>query len=367
MGENHSDDIFGRALKLSLFGASHAKEIGMRLSGIPANLTINMIEIQNDLNRRRPGRNTISTPRKEQDLFTSLSGFKTDITTGEPIVITIQNEDVKSTDYSPFKIIPRPSHVDYPAVLRYGKTVDLRGSGRFSGRMTAPLVAAGSIAKQILLKQSIQIGAYTSQIGTVIDKGTYSVSQILSSIEKNPVRTIQTDVAASMQTVIETVRDEQDSIGGVISVQVEGFPPGLGDPWFNSLESNIASAMMAIPGTRGVEFGTGFQAASMRGSAHNDPYILRDGKISTKSNHCGGIVGGISLGTPIIFRVAVKPTASIGKQQKTLNMQTKEISDLVIKGRHDPCIVPRLVVVLEAMTAIVLLDQLICSGMELKN
>ncbi len=367
MEENQSNDTFGKSLRFSLFGASHAKEIGMRLSGIPANLIINMTEIQNDLNRRRPGRNSISTQRKEQDLFQSLSGFKNDTTTGDPIIITIQNEDVKSTDYSPFKTIPRPSHVDYPAMLRYGKSVDLRGSGRFSGRMTAPLVAAGSIAKQILRNQNIYIGAYTSQIGTVIDEQTYSVNQIQSSIEKNPVRTIQTEVAASMQKIVEAVRDEQDSIGGVITIQVEGFPPGLGDPWFNSLESNIASAMMAIPGTRGVEFGTGFQAASMKGSDHNDPYILHDGKISTKTNHCGGIVGGISLGTPIVFRVAVKPTASIGKQQKTLNMQTKELSELVIKGRHDPCIVPRLVVVLEAMTAIILLDQLLVSGVNLRD
>lgn len=367
MEEYQTDDTFGRSLQLSLFGASHAKEIGMHLSGIPADLIINMTEIQNDLNRRRPGRNSISTPRKEPDLFTSLSGFKNDTTTGDPIVITIQNKDVKSTDYSPFKIIPRPSHVDYPAVLRYGEAVDLRGSGRFSGRMTAPLVAAGSIAKQILRKQHIHIGAYTSQIGSIIDKQTYTVDQIQSSIEENPIRTIQAEVATSMQKAIETVRDEADSIGGVVSIQVEGFPPGLGDPWFNSLESNIASAMMAIPGTRGVEFGTGFQAASMKGSDHNDPYILHDGKISTKTNHCGGIVGGISLGTPIVFRVAVKPTASIGKQQKTLNMQTKELSELVIKGRHDPCIVPRLVVVLEAMTAIILLDQLLVSGVNLRD
>jgi len=249
-------------------------------------------------------------------------------------------------------------------VLRYGKDVDLRGSGRFSGRMTAPLVAAGSIAKQLLHKKQIQIGAYTSQIGTVIDNQSYSIEQIHSSIEKNPVRTVQTDIAASMQSVIETVRDEQDSIGGVISIQVEGFPPGMGDPWFNSLESSIASAMMAIPGTRGVEFGTGFQAATMKGSVHNDPYIMQNGKISTKTNHCGGIVGGISLGTPIVFKVAVKPTASIGKSQLTLNIQTNEQSDLVIKGRHDPCIVPRLVVVLEAMTAIVLLDQLLCASIQ---
>lgn len=349
-------DTFGRSLKISLFGGSHTEEIGVVVDGLPKDVEIDLETIQKELNRRRPGQNALVTARNEPDQFTITSGLQKGVTTGESLKIIIPNLDTKSKDYSVFKTLPRPSHVDYPAQLRYGKDVDLRGSGRFSGRMTAPLVAAGAIAQQILRDQNVQIGAYASQIGKIRDSQEYSVDLIKNGVETNLVRTVDKEIAQKMEEVIQRVKSEADSIGGVVTLRIEGFPAGVGDPWFHSLESDLAAAMMAIPGIRGIEFGTGFQAAEMQGSEHNDPFLLHEGKVSTKTNHCGGIIGGISIGTPIIFRVAVKPTASIGKIQHTLNFDTKKMDSLQIAGRHDPCIVPRVVVVLEAMTALVLLD-----------
>ena len=353
-----NQDTFGRSLQITLFGGSHTPEIGVRIKGLPSQISIDKEHIQNELNRRRPGQNKLTTARKEADLFQITSGLHLGKTTGDPLIITIPNQDTKSKDYSIFKAIPRPSHVDYPARLRYGDDVDLRGSGRFSGRMTAPLVAAGAIAQQILHQQQIEIVAYASQIGNIRDLNEYDISTIRQEVDSNLVRTVDSKLAQKMVSLIQDVKSDNDSIGGVVSVRVEGFPAGMGDPWFHSLESDIAAAIMAIPGIRGIEFGTGFAAAKMRGSEHNDPFELQNGKISTKTNHCGGIIGGISIGTPITFRVAVKPTASIGKIQHSLNLETQSEVPLEIAGRHDPCIVPRIVVVLDAMVALVLLDAL---------
>ncbi|UYP45820.1 Chorismate synthase [Candidatus Lokiarchaeum ossiferum] len=352
------NDTFGRTLQINLFGGSHTSEIGIEIRGLPSQLSIDKERIQHELNRRRPGQNNITTGRKEADLFQITSGLHLGKTTGEPLTITIPNIDTKSKDYSQFKTIPRPSHVDYPARLRYGDTIDLRGSGRFSGRMTAPLVAAGAIARQILHQQQIEIAAYASQIGNIHDPTEYTVSSIRQNVDSNLIRTVDAEFAHQMENLVKTVQKEKDSIGGVVSVRIEGFPAGLGDPWFHSLESDIAAAIMSIPGVRGIEFGTGFAAASMRGSDHNDPFVWQNGKITTKTNHCGGIIGGISIGTPITFQVAVKPTASIGKIQHTLNLETQSEVPLEIIGRHDPCIVPRIVVVLEAIVGLVLLDVL---------
>ena len=353
-----SRDTFGRSLKITLFGGSHTPEIGVKIEGLPSHIPVNKESIQHELNRRRPGQSTLTTARKEADLFQITSGLHLGKTTGDPLIITIPNQDAKSKDYSIFKAIPRPSHVDYPARLRYGDDVDLRGSGRFSGRMTAPLVAAGAIAQQILHNQQIEIVAYASQIGNIRDLTEYDVSTIRQKVDSNLVRAIDSKLAQRMESLVQDVKSDNDSIGGVVSVRIEGFPAGVGDPWFHSLESDIAAAIMAIPGIRGIEFGTGFAAAEMRGSEHNDPFELHDGKILTKTNHCGGIIGGISLGSTITFRAAVKPTASIGKIQHTLNLETQSEVPLEIKGRHDPCIVPRIVVVLEAITALVLLDEI---------
>ncbi len=352
-------DIFGRSLKIAHYGASHSKQISAKVFGFPKGIKVDSEKIQNELERRRPGRTSINTPRNEKDLFEFTSGVKDGVTTGELLEITIPNTDTRSKDYSIFKKIPRPSQVDYPALLRYGKFFDLRGSGRFSGRMTAPLVAIGAIAKDILKKRNIIIGAYTSQIGSIADEDDYPVSVIQDQVDSNIIRGINKNKVTKMLKLVNQVKDDNDSIGGIITVKIEGFPKGIGNPWFHSLEGEIAKAMLSIPATRGIEFGAGFKAAKMRGSSHNDTYIWKNNNIDTKSNNCGGIIGGISIGTPIIFRVAIKPTASIGKIQHTLNITTNKIEDLKIEGRHDPCIVPRAVVVLEAMTAILLLDELL--------
>ena len=354
-------DIFGRIFQIELFGGSHSDEIGVIIKGVPENIKLDFNFIQNELNRRRPGQNDLMSKRVEPDKFYFTEGVKNEMTTGENIRIFIPNIDVRSQDYLQFEDVYRPSHVDYPARLRYGSEIDLKGGGRFSGRLTAPLVASGAIAKIILKKQGVKIAGYTSQIGSIKDENHYSIQQIQENVETNAVRGINSELTKRMINLIEDVIKQEDSIGGVITVQIENYPSGIGNPWFHSLESDLAAAIFSIPSTRGIEFGTGFKAATMLGSEHNDPYILKNGKISTKTNHCGGIIGGISIGTPIFFRVPIKPTASIGKIQKTLNFKTKKLTDLKIEGRHDPCIVPRVLVAIEAITAIVLVDHWLIS------
>ena len=354
-------DIFGRFFQIELFGESHSEEIGVIIKGVPENIKLDFNFIQNELNRRRPAQNNLTSQRNEPDIFHITEGVKNEITTGEKIRIAIPNIDIRSQDYSQFEDIYRPSHVDYPARLRYGSEINLMGSGRFSGRLTAPIVAAGAIAKIILKQQGIKIAGYTSQIGSIRDENHYSVKQIKEKVETNNVRGIDSVLTKDMIALIENVIKQEDSVGGVVTIQIENYPPGLGDPWFHSLESDLAAAVLSIPSTRGIEFGVGFKAATMLGSEHNDPYILKNGKISTKTNHCGGIIGGISIGTPIVFRVPIKPTASIGKNQKTLNFKTKKMTVLKIKGRHDPCIVPRVLIAIEAITAIVLVDHFLLS------
>ncbi len=354
-------DIFGRFFQIELFGESHSEEIGVIIKGVPKNIKLDLIFIQNELNRRRPAQNNLTSQRNEPDKFHFTDGVKNGITTGENIRILIPNIDVRSEYYSQFEDIYRPSHVDYPARLRYGTEINLNGAGRFSGRLTAPIVAAGAIAKIILKQQGVNIAGYTSQIGSIKDENLYSIKQIQERVETNAVRGIDLELTKDMIDLIENIIKQEDSIGGVVTIQIENYPPGVGDPWFHSIESDLASAILSIPSTRGIEFGTGFKAATMVGSEHNDPYILKNDKITTKTNHCGGIIGGISIGTPIIFRVPIKPTASIGKIQKTLNFRTKKMTELKIKGRHDPCIVPRVLIALEAITAIVLVDHLLIS------
>ncbi len=355
---------FGRKLVITIFGESHGKGIGVTIDGIPSDLEINKELIQKDLNRRRPGQSKISTPRDEKDEFQIISGVQNNKTTGAPLTLFIENTNVRSKDYSLFRKIHRPSQIDYPALLRYGENVDLRGSGIFSGRLTAPIVMAGGIAKQILAKYNVQIGACVKQVGNIRDLGEYTVDEMQELTEKNIVRAVNPEVAKEMIDLIDSVRDEEDSIGGIVEVRVENYPKGIGDPWFQSLESMISWGITSIPAVRGIEFGTGFAAAEMKGSEHNDPYIINPitQKVETSTNNCGGIIGGISIGTPIVFRVAIKPTASIGKPQKTLDFETQEMTELKIEGRHDPCIVPRALVGIEAMTAIVLLDALFNSN-----
>ncbi len=358
----------GTLFSVQAFGESHGFEIGCIVRGFPSEKKLNLAKIRKLLHARSPGHHSLTSSRMEKDEFQITNGLdgrggeNEGITTGSPLRFIIKNQDVNPEPYQPFTSIPRPSHVDYPATLRFGDTLNLSGSGIFSGRLTAPFVIGGALALQLLVEKNIRIKAFVSQIGSIRDPSIYTCEEItsrnFSSLIDNPDRSI----AQQMEQEISKVKGESDSIGGQISVVIEDFPAGYGDPWFHSLESRLASAIMGIPGIRGIEFGTGFRAAGMRGSKHNDPFVLDHGQISTQSNHCGGIIGGISLGTPIRFQIAVKPTASIGKIQSTLNLDTENMEDLRISGRHDPCIVPRVVPVVESIAAIVLLDAILERG-----
>ncbi|MFX1444867.1 MAG: chorismate synthase [Promethearchaeota archaeon] len=359
------DNTFGTRFKITSFGESHGKVIGVIVDGCPAGLEFDLDFIQNELNKRRPGQSHLTTSRSESDKAMVLSGIFNRKTTGAPICLIVENEDVDSSKYEKFKEVLRPSQVDYTALNKYGGFADYRGSGRFSGRITAGFVMAGAIAKQVLAEYDISIFAYTKSIGKIVDEEEYLVEDIRKIIdlrEKSPIRALNSKKSKLMEQEIEEVKNQKDSIGGTIKCIVNNFPEGVGGPIFNSLESNISKAIFSIPAIKGIEFGAGFQAAKMKGSEHNDPWLIKDGKIQTTKNDSGGIIGGISTGMPIEFCVAVKPTATIGIPQKTVNIEKMEDTEIEITGRHDPCIVPRAIVVVEAMTAIVLLDFLLIEG-----
>ncbi len=359
------DNTLGTRFKITSFGESHGNLIGIIVDGVPSGLDLDLDFIQNELNRRKPGQSKLTTTRSETDILELLSGVFNNKTTGAPICLIIRNTDIDSSKYEEFKDILRPSQVDYSALKKFGEFADYRGSGRFSGRITAGFVMAGAIAKQILKRYNIIIFAYTKSIGNIIDKDTYQIDNLQKFMdlrEKSLVRALHSEKASLMEQLIEDVKSQNDSIGGTIKCIVKNFPEGIGGPVFNSLESNISKAIFSIPAIKGIEFGAGFKAATMKGSEHNDPWIIKNGKIQTVKNDSGGIIGGISTGMPIEFAVAVKPTATIGVPQKTVNIKTMKETEIKITGRHDPCIVPRAVVVVEAITAIVLLDYLLLEG-----
>jgi len=359
------DNTLGTRFKITSFGESHGNLIGIIVDGVPSGLDLDLDFIQNELNRRKPGQSKLTTTRSETDILELLSGVFNNKTTGAPICLIIRNTDIDSSKYEKFKDILRPSQVDYSSLKKFGEFADYRGSGRFSGRITAGFVMAGAIAKQILKRYNIIIFAYTKSIGNIIDKDTYQIDNLQKIIDlrdKSLVRALHSEKASLMEQLIEDIKSQKDSIGGTIKCIVKNFPEGIGGPVFNSLESNISKAIFSIPAIKGIEFGAGFRAATMKGSEHNDPWIIKSGKIQTVKNDSGGIIGGISTGMPIEFAVAVKPTATIGVPQKTVNIKTMKETEIKIAGRHDPCIVPRAVIVVEAITAIVLLDYLLLEG-----
>jgi chorismate synthase len=350
---------FGTRIVISTFGESHGAVIGVLIDNFPAGFPIDLEHIQQELNRRRPGQSALSTPRTEEDRVELVAGVSGGLTTGAPIALQIRNRDTDSSKYDRFKVTPRPSHADYGALQRYGEAVDLRGSGRFSGRNTAAFVMAGALAAQVLKALGVQVAAHTSQIGSTVDEGKYKIAEIREAVEEGPVRCVSASLSLAMVDEITRTKEARDSVGGTITCVVEGLPAGVGNPMFHSLESDLAAAMFSIPAVKAIEFGAGFEAAHMRGSQHNDPWTIDEqGHVGTSSNHAGGIVGGISTGMPIRFRVAIKPTASIGIPQQTVNLLEGTTETLQVEGRHDPCIVPRAVPVVEAMTALVLLDHL---------
>jgi chorismate synthase len=351
---------FGEYYHITAFGESHGKVIGVVIDGCPSGLEISLQDIQQELNRRRPGTTDIVSGRFEEDSVEILSGIKTERTTGAPITMIIKNLNYDSKNYEKNKITPRPSHADYPAQVRYGKWVDMDGGGRFSGRITASFVMAGAIAKKLLALYGIKIAAYARSIGDILDNKDYTISEIRNN--PNTTGMIDKDCSTEAKALILQVKSEMDSVGGTVTCITEKIPPGIGDMVFGSLETKLSGAMFAIPGISGIEFGAGFSASALRGSQNNDPYTVSDGKIITKTNNSGGIIGGLSSGMPIVFTCAVKPTPTIGKTQNTVDIESLENVSVRFEGNHDPCIVPRVIPVIEALTAIVLTDVLIGNG-----
>ena len=344
---------FGKVFKISTFGESHGKAIGVIIDGCPAGININEEIIQKDLERRKPGQSKITTQRKEEDKVQVLSGLFNGKSTGAPISLLINNKDQKSSDYNHISTSFRPSHADYTYHKKYG-TRDYRGGGRSSARETANWVAAGSIAKQILSETKIKISAYVSQVGSLKLKKNYKLLD-LNKIENNIVRCPDIEYSKKFIEIIDDARKNLDTIGGVITCVIEGCPVGIGEPIFGKLHAELGKAMLSINAVKGFEYGSGFKGVEMFGSEHNDEFEVKKNKIFTKSNYSGGIQGGISNGQDIYFNVAFKPVSTIMKDQKSINDKNKKIT-IKGKGRHDPCVVPRAVPIVESMAANVLVD-----------
>ncbi len=349
-------NTFGSSFRISTFGESHGKAIGVILDGCPAGLTIDEDFIQQELDRRRPGQSNIVTQRKESDTVQVLSGVFEGKATGTPIAMVIFNADARSKDYSHIADKFRPSHADFTYTVKYGLR-DYRGGGRSSARETAARVAAGAIAKQFLNTQGIKVQAYVSQVGHLATDKSYQELDLLQT-ESTPVRCPDLELATQMIDYIKEVRKAGDTIGGVVSAVVQGCPVGIGDPAFDKLHADLAKAMLSINACKGFEYGSGFNGVAMRGSEHNDLFYEEDGQIKTQTNHSGGIQGGISNGMDIYFRTAFKPVATIVSEQDSVNEQGEAVT-VVGKGRHDPCVVPRAVPIVESMTALVLADHLL--------
>jgi chorismate synthase len=354
---------FGRHLHITIFGQSHAKAIGVVMDGLPAGEMIDFSAVESFMSRRAPGKNVLTTERNEPDLPVILSGICNDRTCGAPVCMMIENQDPRPKDYVAIQDIPRPMHADYPAYIKSGGYNDIRGGGPYSGRMTAPLCLAGAVCLQLLANRGIKIAAHIASVADVqdqlFDPVAVDASQMDSLLSRNfPV--LNEKAGEEMRERIQAAKLDQDSVGGVIEAAAIGFPAGYGDPMFDGLENRLAQVLFGIPAVKGLEFGAGFSSTKMRGSEHNDPfYFSETGEIRTRTNHHGGILGGISTGMPIILRVAFKPTPSIGKEQDSVSFSRKENVKLTIQGRHDPCVVLRAVPVVEAAIAVVLLDYLL--------
>lgn len=346
-------NTFGQVFRITTFGESHGKAIGVIIDGCPAGVEVDEAFLQQELDRRRPGQSRIVTQRKEQDQAQILSGTFEGFTTGTPISLIIYNADARSKDYSHIADKYRPSHADYTYDAKYGRR-DYRGGGRSSARETAARVAAGAFAKMLLRSVGITLQGYVSQVGHLALQKSYPQLDIAKA-EQNPVRCPDPEMAATMEAHIKDVRKAGDTIGGIVSCLITGVPAGLGEPAFDKLHADLAKAMLSINACKGFEYGSGFAGVQMRGSEHNDVFFQDDQGIQTRTNHSGGIQGGISNGMDIYFRVAFKPVATIVPEQESIN-QDGEMVTVVGKGRHDPCVVPRAVPIVEAMAAIVLAD-----------
>lgn len=348
---------FGNALKITIFGQSHAPAIGVCMEGFPAGFTPDFDELNAFLARRAPGQGAYTTARREPDRPEFLAGLVRGHTCGAPVTAIIRNTDTRSGDYAAFTDVPRPSHADYPAQVKWQGAQDSAGGGHFSGRLTAPLCIAGGLCLQYLHARGIEITAHIERIGAAQDRRFTPTQPETLAKAKLPV--LDPDSAETMLAQIAAAKAEGDSVGGCIECAVTGLPAGLGSPMFGGMENRLAQILFGIPAVKGVEFGSGFACAGMRGSEHNDPYFMQDGAVRTRTNHAGGILGGLTTAMPVIFRVAVKPTPSIARPQESVSLQRGEDAVLEIHGRHDPCIVPRAVPCVEAAAAIAILDALL--------
>lgn len=352
----------GKLFTITSFGESHGRVVGIVVDGCLAGLAITEEDIQRELDRRKPGEELVTTARKEADRVEVLSGVFEGRTTGAPICLLTWNRDVDSSDYQRTRFLVRPGHADYTAYIKYGGFNDFRGGGRFSGRITAGFVMAGAIAGKILEIIGVEVMAHTVAVGDIAARPT-EVDQIRQKAGLNRLHCADSEAAGEMMKAIERARQQGDSLGGIIEGIAIGLPAGLGEPTFDTLDGELARALFAIPAVKGVEFGSGFQAAKKRGSQNNDPFTIEDGGIVTTSNNAGGVLGGISSGMPLVVRVAVKPTASIASSQQTVDVKEMKGASLEVAGRHDACIVPRAVVVVESMMAITLCDLALRAGL----
>jgi chorismate synthase len=358
-------NVLGERFMMITFGESHGRCVGVIVDGCPAGLPLQESDIQSKLDLRKPGQSIVTTQRREEDKVEILSGVFNGYTTGAPICMLIWNKDVDSKPYDIIKSKPRPGHADYPAYVKYKGFNDYRGGGRFSGRLTAAFVMAGALAEKLLrYTLGIEIFAYTKEIGGIsMNKNALDyIDEIKSNRYSNEVRCPDSSTAMLMRDAIVKARQEGDSLGGIVECIAINVPIGLGEPIFGALESDISRALFSIPAVKGVEFGSGFRAARLKGSENNDPYAIKDGKVVTLTNNAGGILGGLSNGMPLLLRVAFKPASSIAKTQRTVDIESMNDSEIVVPGRHDPCVVPRAVPVVEAMVAVVLADHAIRAG-----
>jgi len=355
------ENSFGKLFTITSFGESHGRCVGVTIDGCPAGLPLNEEDIQREVDKRRPT-SSLATTRAEEEKVEVLSGILDRHTTGAPICLLIWNKDIDSSEYEKRRFLPRPGHADYTAFMKYGGFNDFRGGGRFSGRITATFVMAGAIAKRLLDLIGVEVLAHTIEIGGIKAK-TKGLDEIRQNVETNPLKCADLEAAQEMLQVIEKARAEGDSVGGAIEGMALNVPLGLGEPVFDTLEGDLAKAIFAIPAVKGVEFGSGFSAAGKRGSENNDPFTIKDGKIVTLTNNAGGILGGISNGMPIVLKLAIKPTPSIARSQETVDMEKMQSASLEVKGRHDICIVPRAVPVVESMIAVTLCDFTMRAGL----
>jgi len=345
---------YGENIRLTVFGQSHSGGIGMTLEGVPAGHPVDLDALQSFLDRRAPGKNAHSTARREADAPEFLGGLYNGMTCGAPIAALIRNTDTRSKDYSALAHTPRPGHADYTAAVKYKGAQDFNGGGHFSGRLTAPLCIAGGICLQLLAERGISVMARIAAIGGVQDTAPFG-----APVGDKPFPVTDDGAGERMLAAVAEAKAQGDSLGGIIECVVTGLPVGLGDPMFDGMENRIASAVFGIPAVKGLEFGDGFALAAMTGSAANDPFRMEQGAVVTETNHCGGILGGITNGMPLVFRAAIKPTPSIGKPQRTVDLRTMTDAELAVTGRHDPCIVPRAVPCVEAAAALAVYDALL--------